>query len=269
MRMHSTFANRLLGPICLLAVLGLPAFGSACLNPCTGSSSTGQDTTDRNNFNSDNGTLSFSNITFNNATGTYDPSTTGLNSTTAASAQLYGVSFIGCLSGQSPCVSNSNGGLVVGNLGSWDGGTDPALTNAAVGYSPGNSSTITVTLPANVLAIGFDLLLGNYVSPSSTTPFGVIVSNGSTSQFYSTTANDLPGSVFFGYSSATAISSLTIFAQNTIAAQSTVGIDNFEIGEAGTGGTGGGSTAAPEVSTMLMVASGFFMLRFGRRWLPL
>jgi hypothetical protein len=144
------------------------------------------------------------------------------------------------------------------------------LTNAAIGYSPGNSSTITVTLPADVLAVGFDMLLGNFVSPGNTTPFGVIVNNGTNTQMYSATANDLPGSVFFGYSSATAITSLTVFAQNTIAAQSTVGIDNFELGALGTGGSGGGpgggSTAAPEVSTMLMVASGFFVLRFGRRW---
>ena len=268
--MRLRIKNGLLGPICLFAALSLPAFGSACLNPCTGSSSSGQDSTDRSNFNADNNALTFSNITFDNATGTYDPTTTGLNSTTAPLAQLYGVSFLGCLSGQSPCVSNSNGGLVAGNLTSWGGGSDPALTNAAIGYNPGNSSTLTVTLPANVLAVGFDILLGNFVSSGNTTPFGVLVSNGATTQFYSATATDLPGSVFFGYSSATAITSLTIFAQNTIAAQSTVGIDNFEIGALTSGGSGtGGSTATPEVSTMLMVASGFFALRFGRRLLRL
>jgi len=244
----------------------LPVFGSACLNPCTGSLGTGQDTADRSNFNFDNSSLTFSNITFDNATGTYDASTPGLNSSTASSAQLYGVSFIGCLSSQSQCVSNSDGGLIVGTLASWNGGADSALTNAQKGFNPSHSATITITLPANVLAVGFDLLLGNSVASGNTTPFGVVLDNGSLLGFGTTTAVNLPGSVFFGYSSATAINSLTVFAQNTVAAQSTIGLDNLEIGLAGGAGGSGGSSAAPEVSTMLMVASGLFMLRFASRF---
>ena len=144
-----------------------------------------------------------------------------------------------------------------------------------VGYSPIHSSTITVSLPANVLAVGFDTLLGNFVSSGNTTPFGVIATNGTSTQYYTANSLDLPGSVFFGLSSATPITSLTIFSQNTIAAQSSLGIDNFEtglagtLGTGGTGGAGGGSSTAPEASTMLMVSGGLFALRFGRRWVRL
>jgi hypothetical protein len=257
---------RILTVLIFVATVISPVFGSACLNPCTGSLATTQDTTDRTNFNSDNSSLIFSNITFDNATGTYDASTPGLNSSTASSAQLYGLSFIGCLSGQSPCVSNSDGGLIVGTLASWNGGVDSALTNAQKGYNPSHSATITITLPANVLAVGFDLLLGNSVPSGNTTPFGVVLDNGSLVGFDIVTAVNLPGSVFFGYSSASAITSLTVFAQNTVAAQSTIGLDNLEIGLAGGSSGGGGSSAAPEATTMLLVASGLFLVRFGHRF---
>ena len=192
MRIFTAFA--------FVAAIISPVFGSACLNPCTGSLCTGQDVADRGNFNFDNSSLTFSNITFDNATGTYDASTPGLNSSTASSAQLYGVSFIGCLSSQSQCVSNSDGGLVVGTLASWNGGADSALANAQKGFNPAHSATITITLPANVLAVGFDLLLGDSVASGNTTPFGVVLDNGSILGFDTTTAVNLPGSVFFGYS---------------------------------------------------------------------
>ncbi|MBV8846438.1 MAG: hypothetical protein JO307_26835 [Bryobacterales bacterium] len=251
--------------VSLFCLYTLSALGNACLNPCTGSSTTGQDTTDRSNFASDNSALTFSNIVFDDATGTYNASS-GLNASTAPGAQLYGVSFIGCLSGQSPCVSNS--GLVDGTVGSWGGGSNAALTTSQIGYNPGNVATLTITLPANVMAIGFDVLFGNSVS--SPTPFGVILDNGSTQNLMTATGVNLPGSVFFGYSSATAITDLTIFAQNTLAAHSSLGIDNFELGLAGAGGSGpvggGGTSATPEASTLLMVSGGLFLLRFGRRW---
>ena len=183
MRIFTAFA--------FVAAIISPAFGSACLNPCTGSLCTGQDTVDRGNFNLDNGSLTFSNISFDNATGTYDTSTPGLTSSTASSAQLYGVSFIGCLSSQSPCVSNSDGGLIVGTLASWNGGADSALSNAQKGFNPSHSATITITLPANVLAVGFDLLLENSVASGNTTPFGMVMDNGSLLGFDTTTAREL------------------------------------------------------------------------------
>ena len=247
----------------LLAACSLTAFGSACTNPCTGSSSTGQDATDRNNFLSDNSSLTFSNITFDNGTWTTGPGGAVLDTTTS-------LSFIGCLSNWSDCSSNSSG-VTVGPSGSfwngstyasWDGGTDPILSGPS-GGGGGHMSTITIALPANVMAIGLDILHNNYGSASA--PFGVIVNGGST--YSSATEVQLPGSVFFGYSSASAITSLTIFAEN---GSTTLGIDNVDVGFL-TASSGGGSTSsappatAPEASTMLLVASGFFMLRFARK----
>jgi hypothetical protein len=263
MRIHFISRGKLLALAAALAASSLPALGSTCTNPCTGSSSTGQDSTDRSNFESDNSTLSFSNITFDNATGTYGAAT-GLDATTAPSAQLYGLSFIGCLSNWSDCASNSSG-VTVGPSASffngatflnWDGGADPILTGPAPN-GPGQLSTLTITLPANVFAVGLDIL--NNGNSSASTPFGVIVNGGS--QLNSATQIQLPGSVFFGYSSATALTSLTIFPENQTTA---LGIDNVDVGFLGAGGGGGGS-AAPESTTMLLVAGGLFMLRFARK----
>lgn len=247
-----------------LAACSLPALGSSCTNPCTGSLSTGQDTTDRNNFVSDNSSLTFSNITFSSGTWTTGTGGAILDSGT-------GLTFIGCLTSFSDCSSNS-GGVTVGNsgsfwngstFGSWNGGNDPILSGPAPN-GPGQWSTITISLPANVFAIGLDILQNNY--GSSSTPFGVIVNGGS--QYNTATQVQLPGSVFFGFSSTTAITSLTIFPEN---GSTTLGIDNIDVGSltsGGTSGSGGGGSApstTPEASTMLLVGSGFFMLRFARK----
>jgi hypothetical protein len=240
----------------LLAACSLTALGSACTNPCTGSSSTGQDATDRNNFLSDNSSLTFSNITFSGGTWT-----TGAGGSVIDTAT--GVTFVGCLSPQSPCSSGSSSASV-GPLvypGTWDGGSDPALSGPS--GSPGQFPTITITIPSslNVLAIGLDIL---NVNSGSDAPYGVIVSDGS--QPTSASGVKLPGSVFFGYSSATAITSFTIFDQFS---GTTLGIDNVDVGFLTASSGGSTSTAppatAPEASTMLLVASGFFMLRFARK----
>ncbi len=214
------------------------------------SCSNGADTTDRTTFNTDNSTLTFTNIPFDTETSTYN---SGLNAGDAADpAALLGTSFLGCLSNQSPCLTSTslsvadaaNGG------GSWDGGTDPALmvpTSAG-----GEFDTITIALPANVYAFGVDLL---YLQNGGSGALYVINVNGT--QVNSSASTGLPGSTFFGYSSATAITSVTIYMplQNVA-----LGLDNLELGTA--------TAQTPEAVTFLMIGSGLLMLRFGRRWLP-
>jgi hypothetical protein len=145
----------------------------------------------------------------------------------------------------------------------WDGGADPILSGPTGGGTLSQLSTITITLPLNVFAIGLDILNNN--NSSSATPYGVIVNGGS--QYNTATEVQLPGSVFFGYSSAMAITSLTIFPQN---GGTTLGIDNIDVGfltssaDSSSGGSDPMSTA-PEAGTMLLVASGLFMLRFARK----
>ncbi len=252
MRLDARFLQKILISIAAPAIFITPAFGSACTsasNPCTNSSNTGQDSTDRSTFNLANSDLLFSNITFNDATGTYGPSTSGLNSQTNASAVLDGVSFIGCISSSyADCASNS-GGLMVQNssntAGSWNGGTDPALRNSSTGFV----DQITATLPPGVYAIAFDILMPQNISTSSLTTLGVVINNGSPQM--TATAVNLPGSVFFGYRSATAIRSVTIFSGNSF---ELLGIDNFELG-----------APASEAATLLMVGSGLLILQWMRR----
>jgi hypothetical protein len=244
---------RLFVSLLVLACGAIPALGSSCIATlCSGTVSNGADTADRTTFNTDNSTLTFTNIPFDTETGTYN---SGLNATTALSdpTVLLGASFLGCLSNQSPCLTStslsvadaSNGG------GSWDGGTDPALmvpTSAG-----GQYDTITIALPANVFAFGVDLL---YLNNGGSGAFYVINVNGT--QVNSSASTGLPGSTFFGYSSATAITSVSIYMplQNV-----PLGLDNLELGTTP-------DAQAPEAVTFLMIGSGLLMLRFGRRWLP-
>ena len=122
-------------------------------------------------------------------------------------------------------------------------------------------------------AIGFDILVPNTVSTNSPPQFGVLVNNVGPAT-YSAVETNLPGSVFCGYSSATEIQGITTYAQNVGSFQSALGIDNIDVGSltlgsGSSGGSGSGSgndpSAIPEASTMLLVGSGFFMLRFARK----
>ncbi|HLH43958.1 MAG TPA: hypothetical protein VKV74_13290 [Bryobacteraceae bacterium] len=238
--------------ICASLVLLLSACSltAICSTTYTGASSSGQDTTDWNKFLSDNSSLSFSNITFSNGAWTTGPGGSVIDTAT-------GSNFIGCLSNWSDCTSNSS--VTVTTLGNWDGGGDPALSGPAANgvlYS-----TITVDLPSNVFAIGLDIL---NVNANAGVPYGVIVNGGS--QFVSPAGVSLPGSVFFGYSSASAITSLTVFAEFN---KATIGLDNVDVGFLAASGGGGAISAplstAPEASTMLLVAFGLFTLGFARK----
>lgn len=246
--MHSEtrFLEKILISVVAVVVCASPAFGAACTtNPCTGFSTTGQDTTDRTAFETTNNDLNFSNITFDGVTGTY---TTAGGLTTTTSDGLYSLTFIGCLSSQSSCASG-NTKLVDGTVNNWNGGADNALTGPNT-IGGANFDTITITLPAGVYAFGVDLLNANNWNP--TAPFLVQADSGS--QLSTATAVSLPGSVFYGYRSATPISQVTIYSGNP---NLLLGLDNFEIGEQ--------PPAVAEVSTLLMVGSGLFMLRFARR----
>ena len=246
MRIHLSLAL-------LLAACSLTALGSTTY---TGPSSSGQDTTDRNNFLSDNSSLTFSNITFDNGTWTTGPGGAVLDSGT-------GLTFIGCLTSWSDCSSGSSNATVLSGLtypGTWDGGSDPILSGV-FSSGPNQLSTITISLPASVFAIGLDVL---NLNGGSGVPFGVIVNGGSPT---SNMLTPLPGSTFFGYSSTTPILSFSVFGGIST---SKVGIDNVDVGFlASSGSIGDGSTDpmsnAPEASTMLLVASGLFMLRFARK----
>jgi hypothetical protein len=243
-----------------LTACSLPALGSATY---TGSSPTGQDTSDRSAFESNSSstvgsTLTFSNLTFDNGTWTTGTGGAVLNS---------GLTFIGCLTSWSDCTSGSSNASVLNGVtypGTWDGGSDPILSGAA-SNGGGQLSTITISLPANVFALGLDIL---NLSGGTGVPFGVIVNGGSPT---SNTLTPLPGSTFFGYSSATAITSFTVFGE---IGSSKLGIDNIDVGSLTVGsgssggsgsGSGNGPSATPEASTMLLVGSGFFMLRFARK----
>jgi hypothetical protein len=247
---------RLFVSLLVLACGAIPALGSSCTATlCSGTVSNGADTTDRNTFNTLNNTLTFTNITFNDETGTYN---SGLSASNAPPdpAALLGASFLGCLSNQSPCLTSTS--LAVGDAsagGNWDGGTDPALIVPAFTNNGSNVfDTITIALPANVYAFGVDLLW--LKNGSSGVPYLISVNGGS--NLSSDVSLGLPGSTFFGYSSATAITSVTIYmgAENT-----SLGLDNLELGTTADAQT-------PEAVTFLMIGSGLLMLRFGRRWLP-
>ena len=254
MRTKLWLASKFLISVLVLVGGAIPASATACdtaiPNSCTGSVSSGSNTALQTTFNGNNPDLTFNNITFDSATGTYTTAE-GLDSNTAMSAALFGLSFIGCISNQSPCASNTS--LTVGTIVNWNGSTDPALTGPPATGQAGQFGTITILLPASVFAFGVDILNAN--NWSNQAPFLIDVPGTSTAS--TVTSVNLPGSVFYGYRSATAITKVTIYAQIT---GQQLGIDNFELG------TITQTSETSEVGTMLLVASGLFALRFARRF---
>jgi hypothetical protein len=245
--MSTKFTQRILISVFLLAIAGtLPASANSCTNPCTGTAASGSDSTDRTNFNSDNSDLIFSNITFDNATGT--PYTAGgLNAVTETSAALYGASFVGCFSSESPCASNS-AGLKIATIGNWGGASNPALQINNGNFGSGNFDTFTITLPPNTFAFGVDLLDQN--NGASGAPLTVHV----TSDMSALAPVVLPGSVFFGYrSTSTPISTVSIWPGYSGVQ---LGMDNFEVGD---------PAPTPEAATFFLVGTGLFTLGYARR----
>lgn len=248
----------LISALVLAAVTAPAALASACTNPCTGSSATGSDSADRTNFNADNSDLAFSNIDFNsNATGTYDSSTTGLNSTNAPSASLFGTSYIGCLSSENPCASNS-AGVIVGTIANWNSNTDPVLQVDSTNFGNTGSTwdTLTVTVPANTYAFGIDLIDQN----GNGTGIPLFVHVDATADMSTTGSVALPGSVFFGFRSATPIGTVSVY---TSLKSEQIDLDNFEIGQQQQ------AAATPEVATILLIGTGLVIIFYARkrRWL--
>lgn len=134
---------------------------------------------------------------------------------------------------------------------------------APVGWPSGNileaatgPKTITVTLPSSVRAVGF------YAGPQDYSTFGIHISNSSGDQ----AGNDgfiesgSPASpVFFGVRSDSPITSLTISAFSPTTDR--IAIEDMMVGTPAQAET-------PEAATFLLVASGLFLLRYVRRWIP-
>jgi hypothetical protein len=219
-----------------LAVLMGPAFGSSCTsasNPCTGTSSNGPDAGDRTTFNGDTlntaDGITFSNIDFATITaGNY--SAGGLSN-----AMTDGVTFTGVDS------NGSTPDLYVANVASW---------GAQVLEQHNNGGTITATISGgNVYAFGVDLI---YLA--GTPEWFSISVNGGAAMTSATEPGDTPASVFFGYTSATPITSVTI---TPLLSSDQQAIANFEIGQE--------PAPTPEVGTLLLIGTGLILMRVMHR----
>lgn len=215
----------------LAVVLG-PAWGDTCTtasNPCTESTASGSDSTDRTIFESDTlntaAAMAFTMISFDSITaGNY--SSAGLTTD--------GVTFTG---------TDANGAdLHVGTFAGWSDNQILMVQNS--------NDTITITLPSNVFAFDLDLLI---TSGSGSLPFLISYNNGSVVNDSSVNAVLLPGSVFYGVTSATAITSITI--SPTFPSEA-MGIDNFDFGQA---------SPTPEAGTLLLIGAGLILMRLMNR----
>jgi hypothetical protein len=236
--------------ICAIVMAAaLPACASLCTNPCTGSVVSGSDSTDRTNFHSDNPDLTFNNIIFDDATGTYTAAG-GLSAATAPGALLFNVGFVGCFSSQAPCASNSTG-LLVGNVTSWGGGTNPAMQLNSGTIGGNNYETFTVAFPSNVYAFGVDILDQN----GSSLGVAFLLNVDGKPANSTAAAVSLPGSVYFGYRSATPIGSVSFYAGTN---SQRMAFDNFEIGSQEPATTS-------EAATLVLVGTGLLTLGYARR----
>ncbi len=154
-----------------------------------------------------------------------------------------GVQFFGS------CLCTGVANLLVTTVPGWS--ASPALREQS-----STNESIRVTFPAGVFAFGVDLI---YISGPGLTPFDITVTDTTGHSFTTATAVNLPGSVFFGVRSDQAITSADIVSQVN---SNVIGLDNFEVG------TQQQPAEAAEVSTLLMIGSGLFMLRYARRWMP-
>jgi hypothetical protein len=216
-----------------LAVLVGPVWGSACSsasNPCTGTSSNGPDSTDRTTFNGDalNTTagLTFTNIDFNTITaGTY--TSVGL---LTGPVDFTGLAFNG-----------STPDLYVANVPSW---------GAQVLEQHGGGGTITATISGgNIYAFGVDLI--NLAGTPE--PFSISI-NGGAAVSTAAEPGNAPASVFFGYTSATPITSVAI---SGLLPSDQQAIANFELGQ--------GPAPTPEVGTLLLIGTGLILMRIMHR----
>ncbi len=134
----------------------------------------------------------------------------------------------------------------------------------ALTVNPGAISTLTLTLPAAVNTISFDVGMQDF------SYFNIGVGDGSTPTYtiQTTQTGGLQNPVFFGITTTGSFSTFTITSQSTV---DKITLDNVTIGEVtgGSGGDGGGDPAStPEVGTMVMMSSGLFLLALARRRMP-
>jgi hypothetical protein len=164
----------------------------------------------------------------------------------------------------------SNIAVTAGNLG--DNYTDPdtgvefsdllglngSLT-APAGWPAGETitsnagiSTLTITLPSAVSAVEF------YVGVQIYDNFTIAItdSNGGTytDGYFASTPTS---AAFFGVTTDGAFTSFTITSQGP---PDQITLDDISVGSAGA------ETATPEVTTLLLVGTGLFLMGYGRRW---
>ncbi len=180
--------------------------------------------------------LIFNNLTFDGLDGGYN---TAAGLTTAA-INFVGVSFSGFDLG------------VASSIPSWSGGA--ALEN----NNPSDFDKITVTFPPNIFAFGADFFDANGSNPfgPNGTGYGVSINNGAVTGFTTGAITLLPGSVFFGAASSTAIQSV-IFSVPSGRFGLELALDNFECGAP--------AAETPEVATFLAIGTGLIGMRWMRR----
>lgn len=132
----------------------------------------------------------------------------------------------------------------------WPAGTVVEITN-----SP-NTNTITVTPPSSVRSVAFYAGSGlafNTFNIAASNTGGDNFNNGSFQQSSSTAP------VFFGVRSDTPFVSISVqtFGSNPVPVSDI--LDDVEVGS---------PEQTPEAATMLLIATGLFMIRYGGRWLP-
>jgi hypothetical protein len=217
--------------ISILGLVGLmgTAWGSTCTsssNPCTAGSASGPDTADRNIFNNDTlntaADVTFTTINFNSVV--VDPYLTGLTTD--------GVTFTGV-------DSNSAADLYVADVTSWG--------NVLEQHNGGGTITATIS-GGETYSFGIDLI-DLFGTPET---FSISV-NGGAAMTSAMASSDSPASVFFGYTSATPITSVTI---TPLLSNDVLGIDNFELGQ---------EAPTPEMGTLVLIGSGLVFLRFIQR----
>jgi hypothetical protein len=144
-------------------------------------------------------------------------------------------------------VFSTNGTGLTGmtNLSSWPAGS-------ALVSNPG-VNTLTITLPTAVSAVDF------YLGPQDFSAFTISItdSNGATytDGYFNESATLVP--YFFGVTTDGSFTSFTITSQ---ASPDKLSIDDMQIGSQ--------ETETPEVATLLLVATGLFLMGGARRWMP-
>jgi hypothetical protein len=181
-----------------------------------------------------------------------------------------------CVTGAEPDDTFSNISVTQGNLStsSTDDGvtfTDLAGLTGVMGSSlmlngwPAGTAiesgsgvtTMTITLPSSVNAIDF------YAGMQDFSFFTISVTDSTGGTYTSGSFEELGSPVFFGISTSSTFTSFTITSQG---GPDQITLDDISFG---TGGSQGGDPApTPEAATLLLVATGLFLMRYARRWMP-